>query len=78
MTDYPIYEKSRLWFKKEVIEALKPDQKFGVRVRDVGLFVMTKSDFYEVFSNVVASASYQVQGNYHYTQVPQKALRFQR
>lgn len=72
----PVYEKSRLWFVRDVIEPLHRSDRFGVRVKNVGLFVMTKTEFYEVFDNVVATASYQDRGHYHYTQVPQKALRF--
>jgi len=74
----PMYEKSRLWFIRDVIEPLAPDQQFGIRVRDVGLFVMTKADFYEDFSNVVRSRSYQVDGNYHYTKIPKRAHRYLR
>ena len=76
MQNIPVYEKSRLWFVRDVIEPLKANDRFGVRVKDVGLFVMTKADFYAVFDNVVATASYQESGHYHYTQVPKKAMRF--
>ncbi len=42
----------------------------------VGVFAMTKRQFYETFPNVVRSSSYQDKGNYHYPNPPKIAMQF--
>lgn len=65
----------RLAFDAEVIERLEPDAKFCV-VTDEGTYVMTKRQFYETFSDVVRTASYQRDRFYRYSTTPQKAKRY--
>lgn len=69
------YEYSRLCFKADVIEPLKDDESFIIHTSN-GTFMFTKSDFYQVFSNVIASESYKNKGLYSYTNPPKKAMRF--
>jgi hypothetical protein len=72
----PEIHSTRLHFKADVIEPLGMDDLFRI-VSPVGTFEMTKREFYEVFANVVASASYRAgRHDYHYTTVPAKAERF--
>ena len=78
MPAIPTYEKSRLWFIRDVIEPLEAHQQFAVRVTDVGLFVMSKADFYSTFANVVSSKSYRNKGHYHYPTLPERDNRFLR
>ena len=70
-------EYSRLTFKKELIDVLKPNDLFEIYVtNDNESFLMTKEEFYNCFPNVVNSKSYNVIGNYNYKQTPSKAYRF--
>jgi hypothetical protein len=69
------YSSSRLLFRASVIEALGPDQRFRIQT-PVGLFEMSKREFYEAFPRVVQTASYQDRGVYHFPQVPRAALPF--
>lgn len=69
------YPFTRLCFKSDLIEPLPPTDEFRVDT-PIGSFQMTKQEFYGVFENVVASSSYRDSGLYHYTKVPEKALRF--
>jgi len=78
MPAIPTYEKSRLWFIRDVIEPLQDQQQFAIRVTGVGLFVMTKADFYLEFPNVVSSKSYRDKGHYHYPTLPERAHKFMR
>jgi hypothetical protein len=75
--DTPVatYEFSRLCFKREVIEALAPNDAFRV-ITPVGVFQMRKADFERDFSNVARSRSYLENGLYHYPILPSKAERF--
>jgi hypothetical protein len=70
------YNSARLTFKRDLIEALKPDDIFEVTVNNEGTYRITKRDFYRIFSNVTESKSYQVIGNYNYKKTPSKALQF--
>lgn len=74
MSNNSIYESTRLTFKRDVIENLKPFESFKIKCPD-GTFVMTKEQFYDVFSNVAKSNSYR-KGNYSYETTPQKAFQF--
>jgi hypothetical protein len=69
------YKFSRLCFKRDVIEALAPNDSFRVET-PVGTFQMTKADFYRVFPNVVQSRSYLNDGVYHYRRLPGQAAEF--
>ncbi len=69
------YEFSRLCFKRDVIEALAPQDVFRV-ITPNGTYQMTKADFYRVFSNVAQSRSYLENGIYHYPKLPARAEAF--
>jgi hypothetical protein len=69
------YKFTRFCFKREVIEPLDWSDEFRM-ITPAGTFQMSKADFYEVFSNVVQSRSYQQNGIYHSKNAPRKALRF--
>ena len=70
------YKHSRSCFKADVIEPLGMDDQFCVETATDGTFVMSKRQFYEVFQNVVETASYTQDREYHYSTLPRKALRF--
>jgi hypothetical protein len=70
-----VYRYSRLCFKAEVIEALKPDEVFCV-VTPGGTFRMTKREFYEEFPRVLSSPSYRIRGLYHFPKPPKRSLKF--
>jgi hypothetical protein len=65
----------RLTFVAKSIEPLKADGLFEIQTSE-GTFRLTKTEFYEVFRNVVESDSYRLNGVYSYKQMPRKALRF--
>ena len=68
---------TRLTFKRDVIESLKPTDYFKIYVtNDSETFLMTKKDFYDTFPNVITSVSYNDIGFYNYKKTPQKAYKF--
>ena len=69
------YEFSRLCFRRDVIEALAPQDAFRV-ITPTGVFQMTKADFHRAFSNVAQSRSYLENGLYHYPKLPARAEEF--
>lgn len=69
------YASSRLRSKAWAIEALDPSDSFRV-ITPIGIFQMTKADFYRDFSNVIASSSYRDKGDYNYKDTPAKALKY--
>lgn len=69
------YRFSRLCFKRDVIEALGPNDAFRVET-PVGSFQMTNADFHRVFPNVAQSRSYLENGLYHYRTLPSHAEQF--
>jgi len=69
------YKFSRLCFKRDVIEALGPNESFRVET-PVGIFQMTQADFHRVFPNVTQSRSYLKDGLYHYRKLPSQAEQF--
>jgi hypothetical protein len=77
MSRHPVvsYEFSRLCFKADLIEDLNDHDSFEIVTPD-GTYRMTKSEFYETFSNVVRTASYRDKRLYHYPTTPRKALRY--
>lgn len=69
------YKFSRLCFKRDVIEALAPNDSFRVET-PIGVFQMTQGDFHRVFPNVTRSRSYLAGGLYHYRTLPSRAEQF--
>lgn len=69
------YEYSRLCFKADEIEPLDWDEHFCIVTKEE-VFMMTKREFYDTFSNVVKSESYLVRGIYHYPVTPKRAFQF--
>jgi hypothetical protein len=68
------YDSSRFCFKRDRIDALDPSAEFRM-ITPVGVFQMSKAEFYREFPNVVASASYEA-GVYNYPRLPSKAEQF--
>ena len=68
--------RNRLCFKAKYIEPLTPDQAFRVVVAGIGVYQMTKAEFYETFPNIVVSASYRDHGLYHGANLHARAARF--
>lgn len=75
-TDGPkvTYDSSRFCFKRDRIDGLDTSEQFRM-ITPVGVFQMSKVDFYREFPNVVASASYKA-GVYNYPKLPSKAEQF--
>jgi hypothetical protein len=69
-----IYEATRFTFKRDPIEKLQ-SQGHSRMITPIGVFQMSKADFYREFPNVVASESYK-KGVYSYPQLPSKAEQF--
>lgn len=69
------YKFNRLCFKADIIEPLKDDDIFIIHT-PTETYQFTKADFYQVFSNVVKTKSYQEGKLYHYPKSPQKAKPF--
>jgi len=69
------YKFSRLCFKRDLIEALGPNDSFRVET-PIGTFQMTQVDFHRVFPNVTQSRSYLENGLYHYRTLPRQAEQF--
>lgn len=68
--------RNRLCFKAKHIEPLEPDQAFRVVVAGIGVYQMTKAQFYGAFPNIVVSASYREHGLYHGPNLHVRAARF--
>jgi hypothetical protein len=68
------YDSSRFCFKRDRIDPLEPSGQFRM-ITPIGVFQMSKADFYREFPNVVASASYEA-GVYNYPRLPSKAEAF--
>lgn len=69
------YSATRLLFKAAVIEPLLDDESFRVITPD-GTFQFTKAEFYAAFPKLVLTASYRVNGIYHFPKIPSAALPF--
>jgi len=70
---------SRLTFRKDFIEPLSYNESFSINVsNDNCTYTLTKSEFYNIFSNVVNSDSYRKKGIYSYNVTPKKILRFKK
>lgn len=68
------YDSSRFCFKRERIEELDTQDQFRM-ITPIGVFQMSKTEFYREFPNVVASSSYKA-GVYNYPRLPSKAEQF--
>ncbi len=69
------YRHTRLCFFRDKIEGLEAEESFRVICND-GIFQMTKSEFYEVFNNIIKTDSYLKMGQYHSRKPPAKAMQF--
>ncbi len=69
------YKYYRFGFKAEEIEPLQAGDAFRM-VTPVGIFQMTKAQFYATFPGVITSKSYRVRGEYHWPKLPAIALQF--
>lgn len=70
------YRATRLSFRRDVIEALEPHQRFRVVTRDHGTFEFTRAAFERVFDNVLRSESWLRDRNYNMASPPRKAEPF--
>jgi len=70
------WSSSSLVFYKPQIDRLGAKQSFKVVVSGVGNFVITKSEFQSVFSDVVLSPEYKREGFFSYRDIPSKAMKF--
>lgn len=73
------YTSTRLTFRRAIIDQMNDDDILIINVinaqnpNNEGTFIMTKTQFYETFDNVVRSVSYNRDGNYNYRTTPQEA-----
>ena len=67
--------KNRLTFSTKEIENLGDNDFYINEIENIGVFKISKADFYKYFPNVVASESYK-NGSYNYSDFPEKAKRF--
>ena len=69
------YKASRLMFKRDAIEPLGADEFFEV-ITPMGVYRLTKGDFYTQFPSVTKTPSYRDSGLYHGAKLHLKAQRF--
>lgn len=70
------YPATRLHFKREIIDRLRPDDAFEV-VTPIGVFRMTRNEFEETFPNVLKTRSWNEGAReYHYPAPPKRALAY--
>ncbi len=67
--------KNRLTFTRSVIEQIDDDGVYINEIESLGIFKISKKDFYKYFNNGVSSESY-LQGNYNYSNFPLWAKKF--
>jgi ASC-1-like (ASCH) protein len=73
------YTSTRLTFRRAIIDQMNDDDILIINVinaqnpNNEGTFIITKTQFYETFDNVVRSVSYNRDGNYNYRTTPQEA-----
>ena len=70
------HSSTRLTFKKDIIEPLSDNDYYINDISGIGIFKITKKDFYKDFSNVVISSSYKEKGYYNYCLFPQKGYKY--
>ncbi len=68
----------KLTFYKHKIEPLGNKQSFRISVDGTGDYEFTKEEFLSQFNDVCMSMSYRSEGQYSYSQVPDKAQRFKK
>jgi hypothetical protein len=69
------YKSSRLMFKRDDIEPLRPGELFEV-VTPTGVYRFSKDEFYSVFPSIPNTASYRQSGAYHGAKLHLRAQRF--
>ena len=69
------YSSSRLCFKADIIESLSDNDIFAVHT-PVGVFQMSKVEFYKTFPNIVKTESYQKGRMYSMKTPTRKAMQF--
>ena len=82
--DATIYEytATRFSFRKTIIEAMNDNDVLIINVNSVinqdnnGRFILTKTQIYQTFDNVITSDAYQNFGNYNYPKTPKTADQF--
>ncbi len=67
-----------LTFYKHKIEPLGGKQSFRISVDGIGDFELTKDEFLAQFNDVCMSVKYRSEGQFSYSQIPDKALRFKK
>ncbi len=67
--------KNRLTFKRYVMDQIDEDGIYVNEIESLGVFEISKKDFYNDFSNVVSTESW-IQGTYSYKQFPSWANHY--
>lgn len=67
--------KNRLTFKRSVIDQIDEDGLYVNEIESLGVFEISKKDFYKYFHNVVESKSWE-DGGYNYKNFPSWATRY--
>ncbi|MBO4319150.1 MAG: hypothetical protein J5857_01620 [Treponema sp.] len=67
--------KNRLTFKRKIMEEIDDDEIYVNVIESLGVFRISKRDFYKNFDNVVASQSW-IQGIYSYKKIPSWANKY--
>ncbi|QDE92843.1 hypothetical protein BHS06_29830 [Myxococcus xanthus] len=70
------WSSTRLTFIKRLIDLLGPDDIFVIEVSGRDTYAMSRRQFEETFSNVVASRAYSEYGSYNYKDTPLRASAF--
>lgn len=68
--------RGRLTFKAKYIEPLADDEAFRVTVEGIGVYQMTKAQFYQTFPAIVVTKSYRVDQVYHGAKLHEQAAQF--
>lgn len=69
------YNFNRLCFKKAIIEKLEASEQFNINTPS-GVFTFTRTQFEETFPKVIQTASWLINGVYHFPTTPKRALPF--
>ncbi len=70
------WKSTRLTFFKHKIEPLRDNLCFAIEVEGKGTFVMSKAEFKKFFNDVEISNSYWRDGDFSYSDIPEKANQF--
>jgi hypothetical protein len=68
--------RGRLTFKAKYIEPLADDEAFRVTVEGIGVYQMTKAQFYQTFPAIVVTKSYRVDQVYNGAKLHEQAAKF--